>query len=150
MRNSDRVDGLWHEPVEVGVALAVSMRTHVDRHVIDKDCHVGAMVEVVAAQEVLVCFTLAAVLGDDEPRSRFEDFARARNGARVKFVAGHGELAGEARGDHRPAARVGRPIGHIGRSWRILGARGLLGWRFLGRCRRDRERRKLRLAKCSG
>jgi hypothetical protein len=42
--------------------------THVDRHVDDRDRQIGAVVEIVAAQEILVGFALARVLRDDQTR----------------------------------------------------------------------------------
>jgi hypothetical protein len=56
---------------------------HVDRHVINPDRHVGAVVEVVAAQEILIGFSLARVLGHDQPGSGFRNFRQdASPGAR--------------------------------------------------------------------
>ncbi len=50
---------LRHQEVEVGVALAMAMAGHVDRHAGHCGGEVGAMVQVEAAQEVLVGFAVA-------------------------------------------------------------------------------------------
>ena len=85
LANVDRADRFRHQPVQVGVALAVRVGAHVDRHVVDGDRQVGAVVEIVAAQEILVGFALAAVLRHDQARHGFEHFARARDRPRVEF-----------------------------------------------------------------
>jgi hypothetical protein len=48
------------------------MGAHVDRYVINRDRQVGTVIEVVASQKILVGFTLAAMLRDDQPRYRFQ------------------------------------------------------------------------------
>ena len=58
----ERADRLRHQPVQVGIALAVRMGAHVDRHVVDGDREIGAVIEIVAAQKILVGFALAGVL----------------------------------------------------------------------------------------
>ncbi len=55
----DRADQLGDQEVEIGIALAVAVRAHVDGHVVDGDREIGAVVEIVAAQEILVGFALA-------------------------------------------------------------------------------------------
>jgi hypothetical protein len=49
---------------------------HVDRHALDRDGEIGAVVEIEAAQEVLIGLSLAAVPRDDQARRGFEQFAR--------------------------------------------------------------------------
>ena len=63
---ADAIDELRDQPVQVRVALAVRMRRHVDRHAVDPGREVGAVVEVEAAQVVLVGFPVAAVLRHDD------------------------------------------------------------------------------------
>jgi hypothetical protein len=55
----DAVDELGDEPVQVAVALAVRVRGHVDGHAVDRGREVGAVVEVEAAQEILVRLAVA-------------------------------------------------------------------------------------------
>jgi hypothetical protein len=54
-----RLDQLGNEEADVGVALAVAVGSHVDRHAVDPDGEIGAVVEIEAAQEVLVGFAFA-------------------------------------------------------------------------------------------
>ena len=71
--NGDRVNRFRHQPVQVRISLPMGMGAQIDRHVVDPDRHVGAVVEIVAAQKILVGFALSAVLRHDrgrEPASR--------------------------------------------------------------------------------
>ena len=70
-------DQLGDHEIEIGIALAMRMGAHVDRHVVERDVDIGAVIEVEAAQEILVGLALAAVLGDDQPRHDLEHFAHA-------------------------------------------------------------------------
>jgi hypothetical protein len=88
-----RIDRLRHQPVQIGVALAMGVGAHVDRDIVDPDRHIGAMVEVVPAQKILVGFALAGMLGDDQAGRRLQDFARARHRPRVELFAGEAGLA---------------------------------------------------------
>ena len=67
-----RADQFGDQEIEIGIALAVRVRAHVDRHVVDVDREIGAVVEIVAAQEILVGFALAGVLRDDQAGHGFE------------------------------------------------------------------------------
>lgn len=106
--NIERVDGLRHQPVEVSIPLAVRVGAHVDRHVVDPDRHVGAVVQVVSAQEVLVGFAFAAVLGHDKSGHCFQDFAGPRNRTPVKVLSGDHHLACHARRRRGSRSDVGR------------------------------------------
>ena len=64
------------------------MGAHIDRHIVDPDRHVGAVIEVVAAQEILVGFALAAVLRHDQAGDRLEYFPGPRDRPCVELVAG--------------------------------------------------------------
>ena len=72
LRTSTVSTSLGHQEVQVGITLSVRMRAHVDRHVVDEDRQIGAVVEIVAAEEILVGFALAAVLRDDQPGHGFQ------------------------------------------------------------------------------
>ena len=74
----DAAEQLGDDEVEIGVPLAVGVRRHVDRHVVDGRREVGAVVEVDATQVVLVRLALAAVLADDEAGDAFEELAGAQ------------------------------------------------------------------------
>jgi hypothetical protein len=54
--------------------------THVDRHVVDRDSQIRAVVEIEAAQEILVGLAVAAVLGDDQPGTTSSASAGRENG----------------------------------------------------------------------
>lgn len=80
-------DRFRNQPIEVGIALAVGVSAHVGRHIINIDREIRAMIEIIAAQEVLVRFALAGMLRHNEPRYSFEHFARAHHGPRVDVFA---------------------------------------------------------------
>ena len=69
------------DDVHVGVTLAMRVRRQVQRHSIQVVCEVSAVVEVEAAQEILVRLSAAGVLGDDHSRHGFHDFPVAQNRA---------------------------------------------------------------------
>ena len=69
------------------------MGPHVGRHAIDIDRHVSAVIEIVAAQEVLVRLALAAVLGDDQAWNGFEHLAWTRRRTLVDRIAADAHLA---------------------------------------------------------
>ena len=71
------VHQLGDQEVEVGVALAVGVGGHVDRHALDPGLEIGAVIEVEAADEVLVRLAVARVLGDDQTRDGLEQLALA-------------------------------------------------------------------------
>ena len=104
----ERIDGLRHEEVQVGIALAVGVGAQVDRHVVDGDRNVGAVIEIEAAQEILVGLAFAAVLRHRQAGRRFKEFARARDRTRVEIVPAHRHLAGEVRRGCRAGADIRR------------------------------------------
>ena len=79
---------LGDQEIEIGIALPVRVRAQVDRHPVEPEGDIGAVVEVEAAQEILVGFSLTGMLRDDQARHRFEDFARPRDGEGVQGLAG--------------------------------------------------------------
>src|SRR5207244_1669436 len=83
----DALDELGDEEVEVGVALAVRVRSEVDRDALDRREEVGSVVEVEPAQEVLVRLSCAAVLGDDESRHELQNLARPEDGSLLDELA---------------------------------------------------------------
>ena len=90
----DVVDELGDEEVEVGVALTVRVRRHVDRHALEPRLEVGAVVEVEAANEVLVRLAVAGVLRDDEARDRLEQLAFSRQWAKAEVGRADVSLGG--------------------------------------------------------
>lgn len=74
----DAADQFRDHEIEVGIALAMGVRAHIHRHAGHTGGKIGAVVQVEAAQEILVCLAVAAVLGDDQPRHGFKQFAGAQ------------------------------------------------------------------------
>ena len=68
---------LGNHEIEVRVALAMCVGRHVHRHPRNRRREVGAVIEVEAAQEILIGLPFAAVLGDDQTRYRLEHLAVA-------------------------------------------------------------------------
>src|SRR5262245_35943032 len=81
-----RLHELRDQEVDVCVALAVAVGAHVDRHAVDRDGEIGAVVEIKATQEILVGLALARVLGHDQAGRRFEEFARPRHRLRLEAL----------------------------------------------------------------
>ena len=107
----ERIDRLRHQPVQIGIALAMRVGAHVDRHVVDIDREIGAVVEIIAAQKILVGFAVAGMLGDDQAGHGFQHFARPRHRPRVELFAGRGGLArhGGRRGGPEPTFGAPEP-----------------------------------------
>ncbi len=98
-------DQLGDEEVDVGVTLAVRVRRHVDGDAVHAHREVGAVVQVEAAQEVLVRLAVAAVLRDDQPRHHLEHLAWPQHRSPLELDRGHDALARGARFTHQPDAR---------------------------------------------
>jgi hypothetical protein len=97
---------LGHQEVQVGIALPVTVRGHVHRHAVHRHRKVGAVVEVEAAQEVLVGLAVARVLRGDHAGHRLHDVAGAQLGARLVRRALHRALAGAVGGADGGVARA--------------------------------------------
>ena len=72
-----RLHQLRNQEIDIGIALPVAVGRHVDRHAVDADGQIGAVVEIEAAQKILVGFALAGMLGHDQPRHHLQRFADA-------------------------------------------------------------------------
>src|SRR6202012_1932355 len=105
----DRIDRFRHQPVQIRITLPVRMGAQIDRDVVGPDRQVSAVIEIVAAQEILVGFALAAVLRNDETRYRLRYFSRTRDGTRVELHTDQRHLAGHAGLRRRSAADIGSP-----------------------------------------
>jgi len=66
LAEGDVLNQLRDQEVQVGVALAVAVARQIERDVVEAGREIGAVVEVEAAQEVLVGLTAAAVLRRDQ------------------------------------------------------------------------------------
>ena len=92
----DVVHQLGDEEIEVGVALAVGVRGHVDRHALDPGLEVGAVVEIEAADEILVGLAVTRVLGDDHAGHGLEQLAFAGDRAAPQVRRADPALRGRA------------------------------------------------------
>ncbi len=80
------IDRLGDQEIEVGPALAMTMGAHVDRHRIDEGREIGPVIKIESAQEILIGFAAARMLGRDQPRYEFEQITGAQHGASVNFL----------------------------------------------------------------
>src|SRR5689334_7060431 len=71
----DVVDELGDEKVQIGVALPVAMRRHVEWHALEPGLEVRSVVEVEPANEVLIRLSIARVLSDDHAWHCLEELA---------------------------------------------------------------------------
>ena len=101
------VHELVDQEVDVRVALAVGVRRHVDRHAVHVGREVGAVVEVEAAQEVLVRLAVTAVLGHDQAWNDLEHLAGPEHRPALDLHAGDDALAGRERLADESDARRG-------------------------------------------
>jgi hypothetical protein len=61
-----RPDQFGDEKIDVSITLPVAVSGHVDGHSVDRNGKISAVIEIEAAQEILVGFAFAGVLGDDQ------------------------------------------------------------------------------------
>ncbi len=113
-------DGFRHQPVQIGVTLAVGMGRQIDRHVVDEDRQVGAVIEVVAAQIILIGLAAVGMLDHRQAGRRFENFAGPRRRTIVQILPGHRHLARHGGRDRRAAGDIGR-TGLVRRRYRRWG-----------------------------
>ena len=95
----DPRDGFGDHRIEIEIALAMGMGSHVQRHIIERQREISAVIKVEAAQEILIGLAAAGVLGRDEPRHCLEQFANAQDGTNREVSAGDtpfGGLGGDA------------------------------------------------------
>ena len=79
--------GFGNEPVEIGVALAMGVGRQIDRYVVPECCQVGAVIEIPAAQVILIGLAGVGVHDHHQAGCRFEDFARPRDRPSVEILA---------------------------------------------------------------
>ncbi|CAI8847344.1 protein of unknown function [Methylococcus capsulatus] len=85
------------DAVEVHVALAVRVGRQVHRHPVDPGGEVGAVVQVEAAQEILVGLAGAAVLRGQHAGHDLDQFAHPQQGPVLELVLAHHPLRGRLR-----------------------------------------------------
>ena len=93
------------------------MGRHVDGHAVDPDREIGAVVEVEAAQEILVGFALAGMLGDDQAGHDLQRLAGPQEGHGIHLRAADAHGAGG--GGLQGSGAIGRSAGRD-----AAGARG--------------------------
>ena len=86
-----------NDRVHVRIPFAMRVRRQVERHVVEKHREVRAMIQVEAAQKILVGLPPAGVLRDDDAGNGFENFAAAQNGAVGQLRRARGALGGRIR-----------------------------------------------------
>ncbi|MPM96483.1 hypothetical protein SDC9_143646 [bioreactor metagenome] len=69
------------------------MRRHVDRHAADRGGEIGTVIEVEAAQEVLVGLAVAGMLRHDQAGHHLQRLAGAQDGHGSQTLAGNQTLA---------------------------------------------------------
>lgn len=74
--NLDLRDRLRHDEVEISVALAMTMRDHIDRGAVDRDVHVRAVIDVKPTQEDLLGLPTAGMLRCNEPGHNVQEVLR--------------------------------------------------------------------------
>ncbi len=104
----DRADQFGDQEIQVGISLAVGVGAHIDRHAVDRDGEIGAVIEIETAQEILVGLAVPAVLGDDQTRHDFERFRGPRQWSGVDSFAADILLARRRERCRRRTATLGR------------------------------------------
>ena len=83
------------------------MGRQIDRDVVPERGEVGAVIEIPAAQIILVGFSLTGMLDHCQAGRRFEKFAGPRHRAGIQVFAGNRQLTGCGRRNLGAAANVG-------------------------------------------
>ena len=99
----DRFDELGNDEVDVRVALAVAVRRHVHGYAIDARREIRAVIEIEAAQEILIRFAVAAVLRDDQSGHDLEQLAGAQHRPQIQLLLRHDALT---RGERFPLKSI--------------------------------------------
>ena len=110
----DVVDELGNEKIQIGVALTVPVRRHVDRHALEPRLEIGAVVEVEAANEVLIRFAVSGVLRDDQSRDGLEQLAFSRHRTKPEVRCADVSLRCGRRHSHQ-VVRAARDLNRVQR-----------------------------------
>ncbi len=68
------------------------VRRQVQRHIVEENGEIRAVVEIEAAKKILVGLAAAGVLGDDEAGNRLQNFSRTKNRTIFDFLCAHRSL----------------------------------------------------------
>ena len=90
----DAFEEFGKEQVQVGVTLTVCVGAHVERHPVEGEREVRAVIEIKAPQEILVGLAPAGVLGDDHARHGLQRLATAHQRTGAQFCATCSALGG--------------------------------------------------------
>ena len=85
----------------------------IDRHVVNEIGQVGAVIEIPAAQVILVGLAAVGMHDRNQAGRHFDDLAGARHRTRIESCAGHRHLARQLR-HHRRSPRHVRGAGLVG------------------------------------
>ena len=129
-----RADEFGNEKAGVRPALPVRVRDEIHWNTIDARGEIGAVVEIEAAQIILVGFALAAVLRDDQARHRLQNLARTNDGPQLDLFLPDVARRRRVRDAHlriAPArdndlSQLDRRVGEHGFGWRCI-REGLAG-----------------------
>ena len=89
-----------HE-IEIRVSLAVRVGGVIDRYAVHADRKVGTVVEVVAAEQILIRLTLAAVRGHLQAGNGLEQLAGTKGWRERQLIVDHDAFAGGAGGPNQ-------------------------------------------------
>ncbi len=84
------------------------VRRQIDRHVVHEGGHVGAVIEIVAAQVILIGLAAVGMIDHRQAGRGFENFAGPRDRPGVEIRAGKHHLARQLRHHRRAAGNIGR------------------------------------------
>ena len=98
----DAVDHLGDDAVDVQIALTMAMAAEVQRDIIQQSGEVRAVIQVEAAQEVLVGLAAAGMLGCNEAGHHFQQFGHPQQWPHGKVGATDGSLAGGSGNANEP------------------------------------------------
>lgn len=82
----DSIRQFRNQEIQIGVTLTMGMRGLVDRHAIDVGSQISAMIEVVAAQQILIGLALTAMRGHDQSGHGLEQLPRTVLRCQLQFL----------------------------------------------------------------
>ena len=90
----DSFNQLWNQKIDIAVTLTMAVRRHVDRHSVDARRKIRAVIQIEAAQKILVGFAIATVLSNDQAGHHFQYFTGAQNRPILQLRCEHRALTG--------------------------------------------------------